>query len=204
MKSCSLVLCVAGLLAGCNQTAPVTSAPTATAPAASSAVDSSTADSSATASPAAPTAVAPSADKTATPNAPALPTNETLKASFAFKPVPNPADPAHPQTSVHLLIQGSKPLNVDLGKFAGRPDLVDATKAKLAGFPSGMLLGFRSYQASSGISSDLAVLQVKGRYLRIVQRRVDEAAAEPGTFETARELPLPANTTVVAAPLAQK
>jgi hypothetical protein len=33
-----------------------------------------------------------------------------------------------------------------------------------------------------------------------VQRKVEETATEPGAFETAREIPLPANTMVVVAP----
>jgi hypothetical protein len=97
------------------------------------------------------------------------------------------------------VLQGAKPIDIDLGKFAGRPDVVDAEKAKQAGFPKGMLMGFRSYHAASGTSSDLAVLSVDARRLRIVQRRVEETASEPGTFETSREVPLPANTEVVAA-----
>ncbi|GAC1371743.1 MAG: hypothetical protein NVSMB30_11730 [Hymenobacter sp.] len=124
--------------------------------------------------------------------------------AFAFKPMPNPDDPAHPRTSAHLLLQGAKPQDIDLGKFAGKPDVVDAAKARLANFPAGMLLGFRSYEASSGTSTDLAVLSVDGHRLRIVQRRVEETAPEGGHFETAREIPLPANTMVVAAPPARK
>jgi hypothetical protein len=140
-------------------------------------------------------------DKKAAPSAapaPTLPTDEVLKASFSFKPVPNPSDPTHPKTNAHLLIQGSKPMDIDLGNFASPPDVVNEAKAKLASFPNGMIMGFRSYQPSSGISSDLAVLHVNGRHLRIVQRRVDETAAEPGRFETAREVPMPINTKVVA------
>ena len=126
---------------------------------------------------------------------------ETLKLSFSFKPAPNADDPAHPRTSAHLLLQGAKPMNIDLGKFAAKPDQVDAAKAKLAGFPSGMLLGFRSYDPSSGTSQDLAVLNVDARHLRVVQRRVEETATEPGKFETSREVPIPANTVVTVAPM---
>ena len=49
-------------------------------------------------------------------------------------------------------------MEVDLGRFAALSDVVDATKAKLAGFPGSMHRGFRSYHASSGTSSDLAAL----------------------------------------------
>ncbi|MBF9143665.1 hypothetical protein [Hymenobacter properus] len=181
------------LAASCNQTAPVTSAPTAnTAPDVPIAVDSAKAE-AATAPDAAATSSAPAA-------APQLKDAETLKLAFAFKPAPNPDDPAHPRTSAHLLLQGSKPQDIDLGKFAGKPDVVDAAKAKAANFPAGTLLGFRSYQAATGISQDLAVLNEDGRHLRIVQRRVEETATEPGAFETAREIPLAANTMVVVAP----
>ena len=48
------------------------------------------------------------------------------------------------------------------------------------------------------------MLPVQGRYLRIVQRRVEEAAPEAGEFKTAREITLPANTTAVVAPVANE
>jgi hypothetical protein len=200
MKSLSMALCAAVLLAGCNQTAPVTSTPatatpeTAATPVATAQADSATA-----------VATAPAADGTATPTAtPTLKEAETLKVSFSFKPAPDPDDPSHPKTSAHLLVQGSKPMDIDLGKFASKPDVVDAAKAKAASFPGGMLMGFRSYQASTGTSQDLAVLSVDGNRLRIVQRRVEETAPEAGKFETSREVPLPGNTKLVAAPMAKK
>lgn len=127
-----------------------------------------------------------------------------MRLSFRFQPAPDTDDPAHPRTSVHLLLQGRQPLDIDLGKFGGKPDVVDAAKATVANFPAGMLLGFRSYSAATGTSQDLAVLSVDGHRLRIVQRRVEETAPEAGTFETAREIPLPANTRVVVAPAAGK
>ena len=127
-----------------------------------------------------------------------------MQVSFSFKPVPDPDDPKHPRTSAHLLLQGSKPQDIELGKFVGKPDVVDAAKAKAANFPAGMLMGFRSYSPATGTSSDLAVLSVDGNRLRIVQRRVEETAPEAGKFETAREIPLPANARVVAAPAAKK
>ncbi|WP_426060981.1 hypothetical protein [Hymenobacter sp. B1770] len=179
------------LLAACNQTAPATEQPTA-APATTATTDSAVPPPINIDSAAAP------ADKVATAPAPALTQAETLKASFSFKPSPDPDNPSQPKTSVHLVLQGTKPMDIDLGKFAGRPDVVDAAKARQAGFPSGMLMGFRSYHAAFGTSSDLAVLSVGERRLRVVQRRVEETASEPGTFETSREIPLPANTTVVA------
>ena len=185
------------LLAACNQTAPETSAPTAAAPATTAAPVVAPTDSVVAAPAAEVAAAAPAA-------APALKEAETLKVSFSFKPAPDPDDPKHPRTSAHLLLQGSKPQDIDLGKFVGKPDVVDAVKAKAANFPAGMLMGFRSYSPATGTSSDLAVMSVDGSRLRIVQRRVEETAPEAGKFETAREIPLPANTRVVAAPMAKK
>ena len=202
MKSSILTLSAALLLAGCNQTAPVTSAPTTAAPEAAATPAAVAQADSATAATAAP---APDAVAT-TPEAakPALKEAETLKVSFSFKPAPDADDPAHPRTSAHLVVQGSAPMDIDLGKFVGKPDVVDSAKAKAANFPPGMLMGFRSYSAATGTSSDLAVLHVDGRRLRVVQRRVEETAPEGGKFETSREVPLPANTIVVAAPVAKK
>ena len=127
-----------------------------------------------------------------------------MKVSFSFRPAPNPDDPKHPRTSAHLLVQGNKPLDIDLGKFAGKPDLVDAAKGKAANFPADMMMAFRSYDAASGISQDLAVLHPDAHHLRVVQRRVEETNPEGGKFETSREVPLPANTIAVAAPMAKK
>lgn len=200
MKTFPLVLSAAVLLAGCDQKAPVTSTPTATEPVATTpAPEASAAGVPAPDAPTEPAVTVPSAPvKAATsPVAATLREAETLKLAFTFKPMPNASDPSRPKTSAHLLLKGAKPLSIDLGKFATQPDVVDAKKAKLANFPSGMLMGFRSYEPSSGISSDLAVLHVDSRYLRIVQRRVEETAAEPGAFETAREIPLGPNTKIV-------
>ena len=202
MKLSLLALSAAVLLAGCNQTAPVTSAPGAAAPeAAATPVAPARADSATAAAAAPPADAVAAAPKTATP---VLAEAETMKMSFSFKPNPDPDDPRHPRTSAHLVLQGSQPLNIDLGKFTGQPDVVDAAKAKAANFPGGMLMGFRSYSAATGTSSDLAVLNVDGHRLRIVQRRVEETAPEGGKFETAREIPLPANTAVVVVPMAKK
>ncbi|MGY3089854.1 hypothetical protein ACVWYF_002902 [Hymenobacter sp. UYAg731] len=202
MKSSILTLSAALLLAGCNQAAPVTSTPMATPPeAAATPAAVAHADSAKTA------LAAPPPDAVATTPAtamPALTAVETLKASFRFRPAPDADDPAHPRTSAHLVVQGSAPMDIDLGKFEGKPDVVDAAKAKAANFPPGMLMGFRSYSAATGTSSDLAVLHVDGRRLRVVQRRVEETAPEGGKFETSREVPLPANTKVVAAAMTKK
>ena len=202
MKSSILSLSAALLLAGCNQTAPVSSSPTATPPEAAATPAAVARADSATAATAAP---APDAAATTLKAArPALKEAETLKASFSFKPAPDADDPGHTRTSAHLVVQGSAPQDIDLGKFMGKPDVVDAAKAKAANFPAGMLMGFRSYSAATGTSFDLAVLHVGGRRLRIVQRRVEETSPGGGKFETSREVPLPANTIVVAAPVVKK
>ncbi|WP_210516666.1 hypothetical protein [Hymenobacter terricola] len=203
MKSFSMALGAAVLLAGCNQTAPVTSAPTAAAPETAATPAAVKAD-SATAAAAAPPADAAAAAPAPEATTPALKEAEVMKVSFNFKPSPDPDDPSHPRTSAHLVLQGSKPQDIDLGKFVGKPDVVDAAKAKAANFPAGMLMGFRSYSAATGTSSDLAVLNVDGHRLRIVQRRVEETAPEAGQFETAREILLPENTAIVAASMAKK
>ena len=199
MKHSYLVLSAALLLAGCNQTAPVTSTPTA-ALAATAPAPSPVATSDSAAAPADATATAPAS--AAAGALAGLPEGQTLKMSFGFKPSADPDNPGHPRTSAHLVLQGPKAQEVDLGKFANKPDVVDAVKAKEASFPAGMLLGFRSYDPSSGVFSDLAVMKVDARHLRIVQRRVEETNPEGGKFETAREIPLPANTTVVVVPVA--
>ena len=196
MKSIFLALSAAALLlTACNQTPPATSAPTATAPTTTATTTAATAHASATA----PTA--PSAEAAPKAAAPTPKEVATINVSFSFKPAPDADDPAHLRTSAHLLLQGDQPQDIDLGKFAGKPDLVDAAKAKAANFPAGMLLGFRSYSAATGTSADLAVLNEDGRHLRIVQRRVEETAPEAGKFETSREILLPADTKIrVAAP----
>jgi len=198
MKLLYLALSGTLLLTACTQTAPETSTPTATAP--------ETPTTPVAAAPADSVVTAPFVTATAAPAAPApiLKEAETLKVSFSFKPAPDPDDPQHPRTSAHLLLRGAKPQDIDLGKFVGKPDVVDAVKAKAANFPAGMLMGFRSYSPATGTSSDLAVLSVDGNRLRIVQRRVEETAPEAAKFETAREIPLPANTTAVATPMAKK
>ena len=199
MKSLYLALGGAALLlAACNQTPPATEKATTTAPAEAPV---------ATATPAAAPAASPdsaAAAPAATSTAPAMAEATTLKLAFSFKPTPDPDNPGHSRTNAHLLLQGSKPQDIDLGKFTGKPDVVNAAKAKAANFPAGMLMGFRSYSPATGTSSDLAVLNEDARHLRIVQRRVEETAPEGGKFETSREIVLPANTTVTVAPMAKK
>ena len=182
------------LLAACNQTPPATSAPTAAASTTTAVPATAAAAPVSAAAPATPPAEA--APKAA---APTLKEAAIMNVSFRFRPAPDADDPAHPRTSVHLLLQGDQPQDIDLGKFAGKPDVVNAAKAKAANFPAGMLLGFRSYSAATGTSADLAVLNEDGRHLRIVQRRVEETAPEAGKFETAREILLPADTKIRAA-----
>ena len=195
MKPLYFALSAAVLLAGCGQNPPATSTPTATAPVTPVtpiAVDSA----------AAVTATAPDAAATApVAAAPVLKEAETMKVAFSFKPTDNPDNPKHPRVLAHLLVQGSQPLDIDLGKFPNQPDMVTGDKAKAANFPAGMMMGFRSYDAATGISQDLAVLHPDAHHLRVVQRRVDETNPEAAKFETSREIPLPANTVVVAAPM---
>ena len=198
MKLVYFALSTAVLLAGCNQTPPATSTPTTTtdtAPITPIAVDSASA-----ASGTAPLAAA-TAPAAASAAAPALKDAETMKVAFRFNPTDNPDNPKHPRVLAHLLVQGSQPLDIDLGKFPNQPDMVTGDKAKSANFPAGMLMGFRSYDAATGISQDLAVLHPDAGHLRVVQRRVDETNPEAAEFKTSREVPLPPNTTVVAAPM---
>ena len=195
MKLAYFALSAAALLAGCNQAPPATSTPEAAAPVA--AATPAAADSAA-----ATTIMAPDAAAAPVPAAaPVLKDAETMKVSFRFRPTDNPDNPKHPRTVAHLLVQGSQPLDIDLGKFPNQPDMVTGDKAKAANFPEGMMMGFRSYDPASGISQDLAVLHPDARHLRVVQRRVDETNPEAAKFETSREVPLPANTLVVAAPV---
>ena len=195
------------LLAGCNQNTSETSTSTvatapANAPTESPATPTGGPDSAA--APAEGVATAPAPTTAAAGALAGLPEGQTLNMSFGFKPAADPDNPSRTRTSARLVLQGPKAQEVDLGKFAGKPDVVDAAKAKAASFPADMLLGFRSYDPSSGMFADLAVLKVDARHLRIVQRRVDETNPEGGKFETAREIPLPANTTVKVAPAGKK
>jgi hypothetical protein len=121
-----------------------------------------------------------------------------LTLSFAFRPAADPEQPNVPKTSVHILLKGPKNQDIDMGRVPGKPDVVNEAKARQAGFPADMLLGFRSYSAATGSSADLAVVRVGDR-LRVLQRRVAEDAAQASEFMTSREITLPPNTRVVAA-----
>lgn len=199
MKYLCLALSAVVLLAGCNQTPPATSTPATSTPAATVPVVPSAVDSAVAVTTTAADIVA------ATPPAaaPVLKDAETMKVAFSFKPTDNPDNPKHPRVLAHLLVQGSQPLDIDLGKFPNQPDMVTGDKARAANFPANMMMGFRSYDPATGISQDLAVLHPDARHLRVVQRRVDENNPEAAKFETSREVPLPANTVVVAAPVPQ-
>jgi hypothetical protein len=189
MKYAYLPLAAALVLTGCGQntTTEQPAATTAPAPAAPAEQPAAPADS----------AAAPP-DATATePKLTTAAPSQTITAAFDFKPVKDADNPSAKRSSAHLLLSGKKPQDIDLGHFTGKPDVVNAEKAKLANFPADMLMGFRAYDPNSGVSSDLAVLNVGGHHLRIVQRRVNEEAAAPGQFETAREIPIPAGTMVV-------
>ncbi|UOQ71514.1 hypothetical protein [Hymenobacter cellulosilyticus] len=129
--------------------------------------------------------------------APAASATQNLTVSFSFKP--GPAGPDR-KTAAHLVVKGGKGQDIDLGQFSGKPDVVTKEKAKLAGFPGDMLMGFRSYDPGSGTSYDLAVMNVGGNTLRIVQRKVEESADKTPEFQTSREVPLPANSVVQVAP----
>ncbi|SHI89707.1 hypothetical protein SAMN02745146_1840 [Hymenobacter daecheongensis DSM 21074] len=198
MKSASQALLAAALCmlaTGCNQTPPAAEQ-AGTAPAASTAPAPAAPDS------AAPAAAAPAATPAET--APAAPAAQAVKVSFRFKPGAAAEGPEGPKTNAFLVLQGAKNQDIDLGQFTGKPDVVNKEKAKLAGFPSAMLLGFRSYDPGSGTSQDLAVLNVGGRQLRIVQRRLEENAEKMPEFQTSRELDLPANAVVEVVPAAKK
>lgn len=187
MKHAYLPLLAALLLTSCGQNTATEQPAVAVTPAPTVAEQ-----------PAAPSdsAAAP-ADATATePKLEAAAPTQTITASFDFKPIKDADNPDAKRSNAHLLLSGKKPQDIDLGRFTGKPDVVNAEKAKLANFPADMLMGFRAYDPNSGVSSDLAVLNVDGHHLRIVQRRVNEEAATPGQFETAREIPIPAGTAV--------
>jgi len=198
MKSVSQTLLAAALgvlVASCNQTPPATekAGPAAAAPAPTPVTPDSVAKAATT-----PTAETPP------PATAAAPVAQTVKVSFSFKTDAKSDGPSGPKTSAHLILQGGKTQDVDLGQFTGKPDVVDKEKAKLAGFPSGMLLGFRSYDPGSGTSQDLAVMNVGGRQLRIVQRKLEEQAEKVPEFQTSRELDLPAGALVEAGPTVKK
>ncbi|GAA4362532.1 hypothetical protein GCM10023185_30550 [Hymenobacter saemangeumensis] len=194
MKSSSLALLGAVvLLSGCGTSTSESGQATADAPA----TEQPAADSAAAPADGVATAPANSGAPTLR-EAPAAPA-QTMKMSFQFKPSKDEENPGVLKTSVHILLDGDKDQDIDMGRVVGKPDIVDEKKAKLANFPQGMLAGFRSYEPNSGTGSDMAVMSVDGRRLRIMQRRIDEQANEQFEFKTAREITLPPNTTVVVA-----
>ncbi|OON67714.1 hypothetical protein [Hymenobacter sp. CRA2] len=188
------VFAAALLLAGCNQNSSSTAEQSAPAgevkaPAAGAA----------DASEAAPGVSGSTNDEApVTAAAPAKP----VELSFRFKPVKD--SESGPRSTAYLVMSGGETREIDLGPFAGKPDVVDATEAKRANFPGSMLLGFRSYDPNSGTSNDLAVMQSEGSRLRIVQRRLEEGVDKAPEFQTAREIPLPAGAEVRAAPAPKK
>ncbi|AYA36037.1 hypothetical protein D3Y59_02565 [Hymenobacter oligotrophus] len=186
------MLAAALLVAGCNQSAPSTEQPEA---AASATEQAAPADS--TASP------APVAEGSTPAAAPAAAAPVAAQLSFRFEPVKD-ADGGPKKTTAYLIIKGAETKEIDLGRFVGKPDVVDEAKAKRAEFPSNTLVGFRSYDANSGTGSDVSVTPGDGARLRVLQRRIDELAEKPFTFQTAREIPLPDNTVVQAAALSKK
>jgi hypothetical protein len=198
MKLLYPALLGAALLAGCSQTTETEQTTVATPPTTAA---SPTADCAAAPPDAVATAPAPEAKMEATLEA-AAPA-QTLPLSFRFVPAKDEDNPRLIKTSVHIVLAGAKPQDIDMGRVTGKPDIVDEAKAKMAGFPADMLTGFRSYDANSGTGTDLAVMNMGGR-LRILQRRIDEQATEPFPFQTAREIPLPPNTKVTVAPVARK
>ncbi|GAA3925907.1 hypothetical protein [Hymenobacter algoricola] len=189
-------LCV--LTVGCNQNPPAAEQAGTTAAPESAAAAPLMLDSVAAAAATPPVETPPPAA------AAAAAATQTVKVSFRFKPGAAADGPSGPKTTAHLVLQGAKTQDIDLGQFTGKPDVVDKEKAKLAGFPSGMLLGFRSYDPGTGASADLAVMNVGGRQLRIVQRRVEEQAEKVPEFQTSRELDLPANALVEVGPTPKK
>jgi|GEM_PF-2207510 len=193
MKSSSLALLGAlALLSACSPTTTETDKAAADAPATGQPANADSA-----AAPADAVATTPSSEAPTLREAPSAPA-QTMKLSFRFQPSKDEDNPSVPKTSVHIMLAGDKSQDIDMGRVAGKPDIVDEAKAKLANFPAGMIAGFRSYEPNSGTGSDMAVMNVEGRRLRILQRRIDEQASEQFEFKTAREVTLPPNTTVVA------
>lgn len=176
----------AALLVACNPNNKPAEQPAAPAANEQTALDTAAADASAT-TPA----------TSATPAAPATPAVEDVQVSLRFKPV---ADAQPKRTQAFLTLKGKETKEVDLGSFPGKPDMVDAAKAKLAGYPEGWVLGFRSYDNATGTGADVAVLPGRdASHLRIMQRKIDEAATEPFTFQIARELSLAGPSNLKAA-----
>ncbi|KUG08569.1 hypothetical protein [Solirubrum puertoriconensis] len=192
MKSYYLGMVAAALLvAGCNQSAPSTEQANAAA---------GTTEQAAAADSTNPAAATEGSKPAAAPTAPAP---VAAQLSFRFEPVKD-ADSGPKKTTAYLVIKGSETKEIDLGRFAGKPDVIDEAKAKRAEYPSNTLVGFRSYDPNTGTGEDVSVTPGDGARLRIQQRRIDEQADKPFTFQIAREIPLPDNTVVQVAPLVKK
>jgi hypothetical protein len=194
MKRYALPLLAAALLAaGCNQNQPATeqSAPAGEV----KAPEAGAAD----ASEAAP-GVSGSTNAEAPTTAPAA---KPVELAFRFVPVKD-AEGGPARNTAFLVLSGGESREIDLGPFAGKPDVVDAAEAKRANFPGSMLLGFRSYDQNTGTSNDLAVLPDASGRIRIVQRRLEEGADKQPEFQTSREIPMPAGAELRAAPVPAK
>jgi hypothetical protein len=189
MKRFLLPLLSVALLAACNPTTQPAEQPTTATPAQTADADTAAADATATA-PSTTTPAAPAA-------APVAAAVEDVRLSLRFKPVAG-AQPA--RTQAFLKLQGKETKEVDLGTFPGKPDVIDAAKAKRAGYPAGWITGFRTYDGASGTGADVAILPgADATHLRIMQRRIDEAATETYTFQVARELSLDSPSNLSAA-----
>lgn len=189
MKRFILPLLSVALLAACNPTTQPAEQPTTATPAQTADADTMAADATGTA----PASQTPPAAATA-PTAPAV---EDVRLSLRFKPVAG-AQPA--RTQALLKLQGKETKEVDLGSFPGKPDVIDAAKAKRAGYPEGWITGFRTYDGASGTGADVAILPgTDATHLRIMQRRIDEAATETFSFQVARELSLAGPSNLSAA-----
>ncbi|MBG8555209.1 hypothetical protein [Hymenobacter guriensis] len=174
MKRLFLPVLAAIVLAGCNQTSQPAEQPAATTTD-QTALDTAAADG---------TATAPAAKEA--PQLKTAPGPEAVTASLRFKPVAGAL-----RTEAFLKLAGKETKEINLGTFPGKPDVVDAAKAERAGYPQGWIVGFRSYEPGSGTGADVAVLPGDDlSHLRIMQRRIDESASEPFTFQIARELSL--------------
>lgn len=137
-----------------------------------------------------------------TPPAPAA-AAQPVELAFRFEPVKN-TEGGPGRTAAFLVLSGGESREIDLGPFAGKPDVVDGAEAKRANFPGSMVLGFRSYDPNSGTSNDLAVLPGAGNRLRIVQRRLEEGADKQPEFQTSREISVPAGAQLRAAAKTKK
>jgi hypothetical protein len=195
MKRYALPLLAASLLLVASCTSNSSSSEQAAAGSAAKAPEAGAAD----ASEAAPgvSGSTPEEAPAAAPAAPAKP----VELAFRFAPVKDAE--GGPRSTAYLVLSGGESREIDLGPFAGKPDVVDAAEAKRANFPGSMILGFRSYDANSGTSNDLAIMQSTGGRLRVVQRRLEEGSDKQPEFQTSREIPMPAGAELRAAPQAE-